>query len=164
MKAPIEIKVMEYFPNNFFSISLKPKATTLFTIKSKKSLLINVRDMTRVPVTTLLLFKTVLEVSTSVICYERKKESWSLEKKQNYYFWTGKPSRTNWKTTWNSKRTQKGGGTQINIQKSIFVIFINKLEIYKKKGSIFANKNNKDKKTFWNKLHKKYIWCTERKL
>lgn len=75
MKAPIEIKVMEYFPNNFFSISLKPKATTLFTIKSKKSLLINVRDMTRVPVTTLLLFKTVLEVSTSVICYERKKES-----------------------------------------------------------------------------------------
>ena len=37
MKAPIKIKVMEYFLNNFFSISLKPKATTLFTIKSKKA-------------------------------------------------------------------------------------------------------------------------------
>lgn len=37
MKAPIKIKVMEYFLNNFFSISLKPKAIALFTIKSKKA-------------------------------------------------------------------------------------------------------------------------------
>lgn len=37
MKAPLKIKVMEYFTDNFFSISPKPKATTLFRSNPKKA-------------------------------------------------------------------------------------------------------------------------------
>ena len=65
---------MEYFPNISFSISLKPKATIVFTIKSIKAFSLT-SETWQGHLLPLLLFKTVLEVLTTVISQERNERS-----------------------------------------------------------------------------------------